>query len=337
MMLHVKLTALSAAVWVCAAAGPAIGQRNHTGHDEAKQIGHAPNDKKVDKKLEQLLAGMSAAEKKQIRAHVAQMPAKHRSMMLDHMSRLSLAERRKMVNQMMGGARQGRAKQTHPTTGGHRKDDKHGKSSGHGQANAHGVSGGQGTPGGHDAHEAHSKHSRSIGQSGPGTGKTTSGNRQALAVGDTVPDFEVRDLQGKTHRLSDLRKKTESGIVSLTFWCSFCHSCRDVEASMDRFARDNKGKAVVAAIDASAGETAAKVSAFAKKKGLSLPILMDAPGKAADLFGVNVTTTTIVIDGHGKLRYRGQYQDGSQALASDALAAVLAGRSVAKEETALRG
>jgi peroxiredoxin len=158
-----------------------------------------------------------------------------------------------------------------------------------------------------------------------------------LAIGDQVPDFEVRDLQGKTHRLSDYRKQTKSGVVSLTFWCSFCDSCRVVEDRLNRFAQENKSRSVVAAIDASAGETAAGVSAFAKKKGLALPILIDAPGKAADLFGVKVTTTTVVIDRNGILCYRGRFLDGDKALAGDALNAVLAGKPVNLKETPQRG
>lgn len=195
----------------------------------------------------------------------------------------------------------------------------------------HGEMGGHGARGNNHGGTNHSKRP---------SGKAKSGKTQEpvpLAVGDPVPDFAVRDLQGKTHRLSDLRKQTKSGIVSLTFWCTFCHSCRPVEARLDRFARDHKDQAVVAAIDASAGETAAGVAAFAKKKGLSLPILMDAPGKAADLFGVKLTTTTVVIDGQGVLRYRGQFLDGDQMLAGDALKAVLAGQPVTRKETRQRG
>jgi peroxiredoxin len=191
--------------------------------------------------------------------------------------------------------------------------------------------------GGHGAHgRSHSEASHAQ----PPRDKRKSGTTQQpvpLAVGEPVPDFEVRDVQGKTHRLSDLRKQTKSGIVSLTFWCSFCHSCRPVEARLDRFARDTKDQAVVTAIDASAGETAAGVAAFARQRGLSLPILMDAPGKAADLFGVQQTTTTVVIDGQGILRYRGQFQDGDQMLAADALKAVLAGEPIVRKETPQRG
>jgi peroxiredoxin len=178
------------------------------------------------------------------------------------------------------------------------------------------------------------KHSQSS------SGGAESSKRQGglpLAIGDPVPDFTVRDLEGKTYRLSDLRKQTKSGVVSLTFWCSFCHSCRHVEERLDQFAGEQKGRAMVAAIDASAGETATEVTAFARKKGLSLPILMDAHGKAADLFGVKVTTTTVVIDGRGILRYRGRLLEGEQFLAGDALKAVLAGEPVAPKETPQRG
>lgn len=41
-------------------------------------------------------------------------------------------------------------------------------------------------------------------------------------AGQAVKDFEVADLSGKVWKLSELQKMTESGVVSLTFWCTFC-------------------------------------------------------------------------------------------------------------------
>jgi len=158
-----------------------------------------------------------------------------------------------------------------------------------------------------------------------------------VAIGRKVPDFSFTDLRGKTRKLSDLRKSSKSGIVSLTFWCSFCHSCRDMEARLNQVAKDWENEASVSAIDASAGDTAERVRSFAKSKGLTLPILLDPPGASADLFGVRVTTTTVVIDGKGILRYRGRFAHGTTAYAEDALKAVLAGKAVSTAETSPSG
>jgi peroxiredoxin len=300
---RLTLFALGATLLTWAGTGLPAAENKQAGHGRTKQSAHRVHDKMMDR----MMAGMSAAEKKYMRAHMAPMSAADRKMMMDHMMQMSPAQRRKMVQMMMKGGGMG------------------------GRMHGHGGMGGHGARGKSHGGTDHSK---------PPSGKAKSDKPQEpvpLAVGDPVPDFAVRDLQGKTHRISDLRKQTKSGIVSLTFWCSFCHSCRHMEARLDHFARDRKDQAVVAAIDASAGETAAGVAAFATKKGLSLPILMDAPGKAADLFGVKVTTTTVVIDGQGILRYRGQFQEGDQMLAGDALKAVLAGEPIARKETRQRG
>jgi len=159
----------------------------------------------------------------------------------------------------------------------------------------------------------------------------------ALPVGQEVPDFSVTDLSGKTLTLSDLQKKSKSGVVTLTYWCSFCHSCRHLEKRLDEFARQQADKATVVLVDASAGETAAGVSAFARKTGLTLPILLDAGGKSVDLFGVRATTTTLVIDANRVLRYRGQFGHGNAEPGPAALKAVLAGETVAQKETTQRG
>jgi peroxiredoxin len=301
---RLTLFALAATLLTWAGTGlPAAPEDKHAGHSGTKQSAHGAHDQMMDR----MMVGMSAAEKKHIREHMAQMGPVGRKMMMDHMMRMSPAERRKMVQQVMkGGAMSG-------------------------MMHGHGGMGGHGAIG-----KSHGGTNHSMLPSG----KTKSGTTQEpvpLAVGDQIPDFTVRDLQGKTHRLGDLRKQTKSGIISLTFWCSFCQSCRLVEARLDRFARDHKDQAVVAAIDASAGETAAGVAAFTQKRGLSFPILLDAPGKAADLFGAKVTTTTVVIDGKGILRYRGQFLDGDQMLAGDALKEVLAGERVSRKETRQRG
>jgi thiol-disulfide isomerase/thioredoxin len=162
----------------------------------------------------------------------------------------------------------------------------------------------------------------------------------AVAVGGKVPDFPVRTLDGKLVKLSELRKdekRTKTGVVALSFWCSTCSSCRRVEHHLDKLAKDYEGRAAVIALDANAGETAERVAAFAKEKGLAMPIVLDPSGRSADLFGNEVTTTTAVIDGDGVLRYYGRFRDGERAHAEEALKAVLAGKEVAVKTTPPEG
>jgi thiol-disulfide isomerase/thioredoxin len=157
-----------------------------------------------------------------------------------------------------------------------------------------------------------------------------------VGVGEKVPDFSVQALDGKALKLSELQKdekRTKKGVVVLSFWCSTCSSCRRVEHHLDKLARDYAGQAAVIALDANAGETAERVAAFAKENGLTMPIVLDPSGRTADLFENEVTTTTVVIDGNGVLRYCGRFRDGDRAYAEEALKAVLAGKEVAVKTT----
>ena len=161
-----------------------------------------------------------------------------------------------------------------------------------------------------------------------------------VTVGDKVPDFSVQTLDGKSVKLNELQKdqtRTKTGVVVLSFWCSTCHSCRDVEEFLAKLAKDYAGQAAVFALDANADETAKRVAAFVKENGLELPIVLDPSGNTADLFGVQRTTTTVVIDGNGVLRYCGQFRQQDGGSAEAALRAVLAGKEVAIKTTPHNG
>lgn len=163
---------------------------------------------------------------------------------------------------------------------------------------------------------------------------------KALHVGDKVPDFTVTDLNGKTWKLSQLHEK--AGLkkrvpIVLTFWCSFCHSCRHVEGSLDELATEYSGKAAIFALDASAGEKPKKVAEVVAENELDVTVLMNSEGNTADLFGTKFTTTTVVIDADGVLRYCGQFEHGKQSYAKNALAAVLDNKEVVTKTTPHRG
>ena len=206
------------------------------------------------------------------------------------------------------------AKHAEAKTGGH-KGDEHAKHDGHkrGEHKGHGA-------GGHEDKEP--------------------APQGAVKVGDSVPDFPVRTLDGTVVKLGELRKderRTKSGVVVLSFWCTTCHSCRDVEHLLAKLAKDYGGQAAVIALTANADETAEGVAAFLKKNGLELPVVLDPSGATADLFGVRRTTTTVVVDGNGVLRYCGQFRQKEGVSAEEALKAVLAGKEVAIKTTPHNG
>ncbi len=170
--------------------------------------------------------------------------------------------------------------------------------------------------------------------------KKTDKDVSAIAIGDKVPSFSIVTLAGKTESLAELQKDSKSGRtcpVVLTFWCSFCGSCRKIDKSLDEFAAEFKDQATVVAIDASAPDSAKAIAEFVKEHKLSVPVVIDEKGKVADLFGTHVTTTTVVIDAAGKLRYRGQFAHGTHSYAKDALKAILDGKVVAHKETKEHG
>ena len=160
-----------------------------------------------------------------------------------------------------------------------------------------------------------------------------------IPVGEKVPDFVVTALDGRAQKLSDLQKDSQGKPrpVVLTFWCTFCGSCREVDARLAAFAKAQSATAGIFVLDASANETPEKINAFLKKKDLALSVLTDSSAKSADLFGAKVTTTTVVIDAQGTLRYRGRFGRATESFAEDALKAVLAGQEVKVKEPGFYG
>ena len=168
----------------------------------------------------------------------------------------------------------------------------------------------------------------------------TAGELKTYHLGDTIPNFKIRTLQGRKTSLQAIQadeKNNSSGITVLTFWCSFCGSCRRGDKPLSDLSKKYKGKVAIFALDSSAGEEARTISNVLKEKKLEMPVLIDAKGDLADLFGVKMTTTTIVIDANNVIRYWGQFQQGDSALAKEAIEAVLAGKQPPQAHTQERG
>lgn len=125
-----------------------------------------------------------------------------------------------------------------------------------------------------------------------------------LQLGFPVPDFELPDLAGSLHRLSDYRGR----IVIVNFWSCECpHSERSDKAIMSMFVQW-QDDAVMLSIASNKNETAANVKKASEARRLPR-VLLDADCRVANLFDAQTTPHVFVIDRDGILRYRGAVDD----------------------------
>jgi peroxiredoxin len=125
-----------------------------------------------------------------------------------------------------------------------------------------------------------------------------------MQLNQPAPDFELPDLQGKLHKLSDTRGR----IVIVNFWSAECpHSERTDSSTMACLAKWGEG-VVMLPIAANRNESAQMVVEAAKTRRLST-VLMDAELIVTDLYEAVATPHVFVIDRAGILRYRGALDD----------------------------
>ncbi len=117
-----------------------------------------------------------------------------------------------------------------------------------------------------------------------------------------APDFELPDLQGRKHRLSELRGKT----VLLNFWFTGCKPCVEEIPSLVALQARRAGKDF-ALLTVSVDDAAADVKSFLGKLGVregALPLLLDTSKKVPESYGTSKYPETFLIDREGVVRYK---------------------------------
>lgn len=132
-------------------------------------------------------------------------------------------------------------------------------------------------------------------------------------VGQYAPEFELTDLSGKSHTLSDLRAK---GPVLLVFWSTKCHVCHAMIPQFKKVYQDYKNLTFVAV---NVGfEDKEEVDDYAFEFKLPYLILNEDDKKAdvAEAYRLQGTPTMELIDTDGKVLYRGHRIPDIDALIS---------------------
>lgn len=124
--------------------------------------------------------------------------------------------------------------------------------------------------------------------------------------GQAMPEFKLKDLDGKEHSLSDFKGK----IVVLEFCSHNCPYSRGTDPQLialaDRYA--DKG-VVVIGIDSNSPNDVDSIRKYAEEKGKKYPILKDVDNVYADKVGASRTPEVFVIDREGNVAYHGAFDD----------------------------
>jgi cytochrome c biogenesis protein CcmG/thiol:disulfide interchange protein DsbE len=116
----------------------------------------------------------------------------------------------------------------------------------------------------------------------------------APVVDAPAPEFALRDLEGQTVNLTDLRGTA----VILNFWTTWCVPCREELPLLDRIAQDYPGALTVISVDA--GEQDSDVRSYVEMLDLAaVRVLLDPTGQVRDLYLVRGYPTTFFIDSAG--------------------------------------
>ena len=127
-----------------------------------------------------------------------------------------------------------------------------------------------------------------------------------MEINHPAPDFELPDLEGRLHRLSDYRGR----IVIVNFWSCECpHSERTDKAIMAMLGQwRDASRVTMLSISSNRSENAEALKTAADARHLPT-VLVDAQCFVADLFNAQTTPHVFVVDRAGVLRYRGAVDD----------------------------
>jgi len=122
--------------------------------------------------------------------------------------------------------------------------------------------------------------------------------RGVVKPGEPAPNFQLRDMNGQTVSLSDLRGK----IVLVNFWATWCGPCRIEMPAMERLYRtyDRKDFEILAVSTDAQG--VAVTRPFQQENQLTFPILHDADFRVGLSYGARTLPMTFMVDRQGIVR-----------------------------------
>jgi len=112
-----------------------------------------------------------------------------------------------------------------------------------------------------------------------------------------APAFDLPRLDSSGNlSLASLKGKA----VVLNFWASWCAPCRDEAATLERaWGRYRRHGVVVLGVDQQ--DLSSDARAFAKKHGMTYPLVRDGPGHVVAKYGLTGVPETFFVNRRGKI------------------------------------
>ena len=114
---------------------------------------------------------------------------------------------------------------------------------------------------------------------------------EEIAVGDTAPDFAIKDMDGNIVILSHFEKQP----VVLRFFETDCRFCRADTPIINVYFEKYKEKGLKVFYVAAYHETKESVNGFMDALDVPFPVILDKNAKLADLYNVLLYPQTIMI------------------------------------------
>lgn len=127
-----------------------------------------------------------------------------------------------------------------------------------------------------------------------------------------LPDFQLKDLQGKTVNIKDL---TKDGPVVISFWATWCAPCKRELNAIDEVYEDwqEETNVTLVAVSVDDEKTKANVPVYVNGKAWDFVVLMDPNGDFKRAMGVNIVPHTFLIDMQGNIVYtHNSYSPGDE-------------------------